>query len=152
NFVLGNAPPRPPLSWSAAQQQLKAHLDGPSLMQLDQFRTGLAAGQPISGFGWNDADRLFERAWQHVLQLPDPVAQRIELHNVYAHGDATQVRDSATAPGWKTFGSRPATSDDQHPQGATLGWALRTPLLSLGEGTRTLTLTLGLRGEHFGLA
>ncbi|HEX8115161.1 MAG TPA: hypothetical protein VF516_45850, partial [Kofleriaceae bacterium] len=147
SFVLGTTTP---LSWTAAQPQLAAHIDKPALTQLAQFRDGLAAGQPISGFSWSDADRLFERAWHHVLQLPDPVAQRIELHNVHAHDDATQVRDRAAAPGWKTFGARPATADDQHPQGATLGWALRTPLLALGEGTRTLILTLGLRGEHFG--
>ncbi|HEX7836235.1 MAG TPA: hypothetical protein VF469_02165, partial [Kofleriaceae bacterium] len=116
-----------------------------------RFRDSLVTGNPMFGFGWSDADARFELAWRDVLQLPPPVAQRIEVHNVYAYDDATQVKDGPAAPGWKTFGKRPL-ADATQPRGATLGCALRSPLLSLSEGTRTVTLTLGLRADGFGPA
>src|SRR6185436_2388652 len=117
-----------------------------------QFRDGLVADEPIFGFGWSDADAVFELAWRNVQKLPPPIAQKIEVRNLYAYDDATQAKDSAAAPGWKTFGQRPLDADAAHPRGAMLGWALRSPLLSLSEGTRTLTLTLGLRGDGFAQA
>ena len=140
-----------PLAWTDAQAQLAGHLNRSQLDLLARFRDALVTGQPMFGFGWSDADTLFELAWRDVLQLPPPIARRIEVHNVYAYDDATQVKDSATAPGWKTFGKRPP-ADATQPRGATLGCALRSPLLSLSEGTRTLTVTMGLRGDGFGLA
>jgi len=149
NFVLAATTP---LSWADARPRLAEHLDPPGLDQLARFRDGLTTGHPIFGFDWSDADALFELAWRDVQKLPPPVAQRIGVHNLYAYDDATQVKDSAAAPGWKTFGKRPLDADATQPRGATLGWALRSPLLSLSEGTRTVTLTLGLRGDGFGQA
>jgi hypothetical protein len=148
SFVLGATAP---LAWTDAQPQLAGHLNRSQLDLLARFRDALATGQPMFGFDWSDADTLFELAWRDVQKLPVPVAQRIEVHNVYAYDDATQVKDGAAAPGWKTFGKRPL-ADASQPRGATLGCALRSPLLSLNEGTRTLTVTLGLRGDGFGTA
>ncbi|MEZ4362932.1 MAG: baseplate J/gp47 family protein [Kofleriaceae bacterium] len=67
-----------------------------------------------------------------------------EIRNVYAHEDATQIKGSPTASGWKPFGQPPIAPAPAHPRGAALGWALRSPRLALSEGTRTLTLTLAL--------
>jgi hypothetical protein len=139
------------LAWSAARALLARHLNPSDLDLLARFRDSLATSNPMLGFGWSDADARFELAWRDVLQLPPPIAQQIEVRNVYAYDDATQVKDSAAAPGWKTFGKRPL-ADATQPRGAALGCALRSPLLSLSEGTRTLTLTLGLRGDGFGAA
>jgi len=145
SFILGEQ-----LPWETAQQRLAAHLDRARLDLLSRFRAGLDTAAPLSGFGWPDADRLFELAWRHVEGLPEPTAQKVELRNVYAYEDATQVKAPASGPSaWRTFGQRPPVADEQHPQGATLGWALRSPLLSLSEGTRTLTVTLGLVADGF---
>jgi hypothetical protein len=141
-----------PLAWADARPRLADHLDRSQLERLAQFRDGLVADEPIFGFGWSDADDLFELAWRNVQKLPPPIAQKIEVRNIYAYDDAAQVKDGAAAPGWKTFGQRPLDADATHPRGAMLGWALRSPLLSLSEGTRTLTLTLGLRGDGFAQA
>jgi hypothetical protein len=147
NFVLGEATP---ITWDLARPRLAAHLDPSQIDLLTRFRAALAdPHQLLFGFGWSDADRLFELAWRHAQGLPEPIAQKIEVHNVYAYDDAKQAKDAA-ALGWKTFGRTPEDADEQHPRGATLGWALRSPLLSLSEGTRTLTLTLGLRRDGFG--
>jgi hypothetical protein len=149
SFVLGATAP---LSWTDARPHLADHLDRSQLDRLAQFRDGLVTSEPSFGFGWSDAEALFELAWRNVQQLPEPIAQKIEVRNLYAYDDATQVKASAAAPGWKTLGQRPLGADATHPRGATLGWALRSPLLSLREGTRTLTLTLGLRGDGFAQA
>jgi len=142
SYVLGEPAPIP---WTDARPRLAAHLDRSRLDLLAQFRDGLAANRALVGFGWTDADRLFELAWRSVQALPAPVAQQIEVRNVYAFEDATQIKDGPAAPGWKTFGRRPLDPADPHARGAALGWALRSPLLSLAEGARALTLTLGLR-------
>ena len=153
SFVVSE-PPRPgetatPLTWEEASKRLATHLDRFQLDLLARFRDGLVTHHPIFGFDWSDADRLFELAWRHVEGLPEPIAQKIEVHNVYAYDDATQVKDGPAAPGWKTFGKPPVDPDENQPRGATLGWALRSPLLSLSEGQRTVTLTLGLCGDGF---
>lgn len=149
SFVLGATAS---LSWTDAQSRLAGYLDRSQLDLLARFRDGLVTGRPLFGFRWSDADTLFELAWRDVQKLPVPIARRIEVRNVYAYDDAMQVKDGAAAPGWKTFGRRPVAPDATQPRGATLGCALRSPLLSLSEGTRTLTLTLGLRGDGFGPA
>ncbi|HEY8207153.1 MAG TPA: baseplate J/gp47 family protein [Myxococcaceae bacterium] len=146
SFVLGE---KSVIPWNVASQRLAPHLDRSQLDLLSRFRDGLETASPLSGFGWPDADRLFELAWRHIEGLPEPVAQKVEVRNVYAWADATQVKAGSTPSGWRTFGQRPTDADDQHPQGATLGWSLRSPLLSLSEGTRSLTLTLGLRKAGF---
>jgi hypothetical protein len=145
-FVLGE---KDPIYWTEASKRLAEHLDPSKLDLLARFRDELGTSHLLFGFDWTDADRLFEQAWRHIEGLPAPVAQKIEVHNIYAYEDATQVKDNAASPGWKPFGRLPLDPDDKHPHGAQLGWALRSPLLSLSEGQRTLTLTLGLRGEGF---
>lgn len=141
-----------PLAWTDASGLLAAHLEPSRFDLLARFRDGLVTGEPMFGFGWTEADDVFEQAWRDVQQLATPIAQQIEIHNLYAYDDATQVKNSAAAPGWKTFGGRPPGADATQPRGAMLGWAVRSPLLSLSEGTRTITLTLGLRGDGFGQA
>ncbi len=167
SFVLGEPAP---MDWEQARSRLAPYLDGEQLGLLTQFRDALVAkkprvvlarskvlvqfsdtlvkGKPLADFDWADADRLLELAWRGI-QEPPPVAQRVEVRNVYAHEDATLVKDNPAAPGWKPFGQRPIDPDRQHPRGAALGWALRSPLLALSEGERTLTVTLGLRPEGF---
>ena len=114
NYVLGNNTPE---SWNDAKQSLASHLDASQLDLLSRFRDGIAGNDPIYGFGWSDADRLFELASRDVQGLPEPVAQDIEIHNVYAYDDATQVRSSASANGWETFGGTPGF-DASKPAGA----------------------------------
>lgn len=168
SFVLGEPAP---IAWEQARPRLAPYLDGEQLGLLDQFRDTLVArrkprvvfarsrllaqfrdtlvnGKPLAGFDWTDADRLFELAWRGI-QKPPPVAQRVEVRNVYAYEDATQVKDNPAAPGWKPFGQRPIDPDSKQPRGAALGWALHSPLLALSEGERTLTVTLGLRPDGF---
>lgn len=76
--------------------------------------------------------------------------------NLYAAPDATCVHsrratdDKDTLPRWRTFGKGFDKSDPSpcaHP--GTMGFALASPLLSLAEGSRTVTLTLTFSKEHF---
>lgn len=149
SFVLGEPAP---ISWDTASQRLAVYLDQVKLDLLSRFREGLESSSPLAGFDWPDADRFFEIAWSRVEGRSEPVAEKVDLRNIYAYEDATAVRDGASAsPGWKIFGRRPPDVDPEHPLGATIGWALRSPLLSLSEGKRTITLTLRFPSGGFDL-
>jgi hypothetical protein len=137
-----------PIAWDDAKVALSSHLERSQLELLARFRQALADGTSVAGFGWTEAERLFELAWRSITQLPEPIAQVVEVHNVYAYANATTVRDNES-PGWKTFGGRPAAVNAEEPRGAMLGWALRSPLLSLSEGARTITITFGLTAKSF---
>lgn len=146
SFVLGE-----PLDWAAASERLSQLLGARDFTLLSRFRAALAGPAPaLEAFGWADADRLFELAWRRRARLPEPVAERTEVRNVYAYEDATRVAAGTGDAGvWRTFGTRPTDAQKSEPLGAPVGWALRSPLLSLAEGRRALTLTIGLRSAGF---
>lgn len=85
--------------------------------------------------------QLIQAKWRQ-LEKPQPRPE-IELwDNLFAAPDATLVlpenQSTQTQSRWQTFGGG---STDQGTQPATIGMAIASPLLSLAEGQRTITLT-----------
>ncbi|MFV8751767.1 baseplate J/gp47 family protein [Nannocystaceae bacterium ST9] len=150
-YVLSRPNPMPEqlIGWDVARPKLDQHLDPGQLGVLDRFREQLADPNANRLYTWTDAYRVLELAQRYVEGMPDPVALKIEWRNLHAYADAkTLLDDAAYSPRWKTFGGLPV-ADDQHPPAPTLGLALRSPLLSLSQGKRTITLTLGLNAKGF---
>jgi hypothetical protein len=137
--------PEEMIEWSAAREQLAQVLDRGQLDLLDHFRRQLVDPAAARLFAWADVYRALELAQRFTEGLADPVARKVEWRNLYAHADATLVRDSDDSPRWKTFGERPLAPNPDLPPTTTLGWALRSPLLALSQGARALTVTLGFR-------
>jgi hypothetical protein len=54
-------------------------------------------------------------------------------------------------PRWKTFGCAESQAQDR-PAAPVIGWAIRSPILVLGEGRRSITLTLGFAQHTFNTA
>ena len=97
---------------------------------------------------WNRAYRVVEVAARLKSGMAEPVALKEEWLNVYPIEDATTARvvagpEAGALPRWKTFGRAAAVGKDDPPPPPVLGWAIRSPLLELGQGKRTITLTLG---------
>nr|VFK62403.1 MAG: Baseplate J-like protein [Candidatus Kentron sp. UNK]VFK70490.1 MAG: Baseplate J-like protein [Candidatus Kentron sp. UNK] len=108
----------------------------------------------VSADDWARAYRIVEMAWRIREKLPQPVARKTEWLNLYPAADATKV----TAPGaiadednphWRTFGQAKAETESATPPAGVFGWAMGSPLLSLSQGQRTVTLTLGFDPEQF---
>jgi hypothetical protein len=141
--------PEQPMEWESARAKLAQHIDAGQLTVLDRFREQLGDPALARIYGWTDVYRVLELAQRYVEGMPEPVALKVEWRNLYAYEDATsQLDDAATSPRWKTFGGLPV-ADEQNPPAPNLGFALRSPLLSLSQGTRTLTITLGFAAEGF---
>ncbi len=138
-----------PPAWTDARATLERYLDRGQLDLLDHFRRQLVDPAAARPFSWADVLRVLELAQRYVEDLPEPVAETVEWRNLYAFADATKVLPDPGSPRWKTFGWRPPAPRESQPPESTLGWALRSPLLALSQGTRTLTLTLGLQPEGF---
>lgn len=103
---------------------------------------------PLTQAEPREASAGLELAWRNREGRP-PVAQREEWLGIHAAADATLVRsaDGADTPRWRTFGQRrgiPAT--DPAPP---LGWALASPLLGLGQGERSVVLTLVFQPDNY---
>ena len=134
-----------PPGWPEARAALLDLLDGAQVRVLDTFRAQFTDADAPRPYTWADVDRVLELASCIAGSVPEPVAQRVEWRNLHVLHDATAAR-SEDETRWKIFGRCPPGADQATPPPPSLGWALRSPLLALSGGTRTLTLTLGLRG------
>ncbi len=137
----------------APARRLTAHIkrsvDADFLLDVDA-RVKAGQGGGVSATEWSRVIYIVELAQRVRERLPPPVARKIEWHNLYANEDATTALvslglDSDKTPRWRTFGRRPAVVKGAPPESNSLGWALSSPLLALGEGERTVTLVLGFR-------
>jgi hypothetical protein len=136
-------------SWEQRRSALAEWLDIGQLQLLDHFRLQLTEPWTAQLFDWWDVFSVLELAQRYVERMPEPVARKIEWHNLYAYEDAKAVLDASNSSRWKTFGRRPPRSEQSKPPTTALGWAVRSPLLALSQGTRTITLTFGLRKQSF---
>ncbi len=104
---------------------------------------------------WDEVYRLVEIAQRNRENFPEPVARKEEWRNLYSAADATTVgvtlsiEQGTDTTRWKTFGRVPLIADKDIPPLPSFGWALCSPLLSLSQGVRTVTLTLGFAPEQF---
>ncbi|HWN70697.1 MAG TPA: hypothetical protein VNM90_23815, partial [Haliangium sp.] len=141
--------PEKPIAWDEARPRLEQYLDRGQLDVLDRFRQQLVDPSAAQRFSWPDVYQVLELAQRYVEGMPEPVARKTEWRNLYAYEDArAELDDAASSTRWKTFG-RPLATDELHPPAPTLGWALRSPMLALSQGTRKLTLTFGFAAESF---
>ena len=106
---------------------------------------------------WPRVVHILEIAQRNRENFPEPIAETAEWRNLYPAVDARTVLASPTtpdedaAPRWKTFGRGEQARAREPAPAPIVGWALGSPLLALGEGQRTIVLTLGLSAspEHF---
>ena len=145
-FVSGSSAP---YAWPDSRARLALHVGAPLLQGLDRFRQGLIDDELPVGQGWEDVDRAFEVAWRSVQALQVPVAERVTVKNIYAFEDATQAKVRSSTHGWRPFGQRPIDRGPETAQGASIGWAVTSPLLCLSEGRRKLTVTFGFGRSGF---
>jgi hypothetical protein len=144
--------PENPIAWDEARTTLAQYLDRGQLDVLDRFRQQLVDPAAAQRFGWPDVYQVLELAQRYVEGLPEPVARKIEWRNLYTYADARAERvDADASPRWATFGRCPLKPDKLHPPATALGWALRSPMLALSQGTRKLTLTFGFTAGSFDL-
>jgi hypothetical protein len=106
----------------------------------------------ITGDEWAQVYRVVELAQRIRERLPEPVARRETWLNLYAASDAMSVVAAPAVEAgqkprsWKTFGQRRPPVTQDHPLPGVIGWAMSSPMLLLGQGKRTVTLTLGFNG------
>lgn len=126
------------------------------------FLQGLAQQAPnlavISDASWARVALVLERAKRVKEGFSRPVARKIVWLDIHPHDDAAAVAASAGGeadrerPPFHAFGAPVPRTDQAHPPAPVLGWAFESPLLSLGEGTRTIALTLGFQPDGFDAA
>ena len=144
---LSLAPAGTSWSWSTARAEFSFHLDREPLATLDGFRQQVdKPGVTPSLYTWDDVLAVLEFAQRKIANVPDPVARHEEWRHLHACADPRAQRLEAGR--WASFGRRPAAKPSQPPE-PNLGFALRSPLLELSEGKRTLTLTLGFAAAGF---
>ncbi|MFO1430282.1 MAG: baseplate J/gp47 family protein [Candidatus Competibacteraceae bacterium] len=98
---------------------------------------------------WENVYCILELAWRN--REGEPVAQKVEWLNLHPAEEATAIKapGSGAYPRWHTFGQRQASLNQDNPPATTLGWMLSSPLLLLGQGQRTIILTLAFQLEQF---
>jgi len=133
-----------PLAWPAASERLAQLLEPGQLALLEQYRRQLVEPAAPRVYTGPDVDRVLELAHCLTLGLPEPVAILRAWRNIHAHAELTSLVADPAAPRWPLFGDVPV-HDAAEPPTTTLGWAVRSPLLALAQGTRTITITLGLQ-------
>ena len=102
---------------------------------------------------WDRVYGIVEIAQRICEAFPEPVAQTVKWLNAYPAVDATAVKvaqaiETAGLVRWKTFGAVSNETRDSSPP-PVFGWAIRSPLLELSQGKRTITLTLGFAQKSF---
>jgi hypothetical protein len=144
---LSLAPAGTSWTWPRAQAELSRHLNRGQMAVLEGYRQQVAEpGITPSQYSWDDVLAILEFAQRKIANLPDPAARHEEWRHLHACADPRAQRLEAGR--WASFGRRPAAKPSQPPE-PNLGFALRSPLLELSEGKRTLTLTLGFAAAGF---
>ena len=150
---------RLPSSWPLAVEDVRGYdlllrrLESHFSMTVERLITLVRFAERIKGepnserHDWTEIDRILTEA--HAKRSGVSRAERTEVRNIYACEDPKQSKDRSSSLGWKPFGRLPSAQSEEQPSGAMIGWALRSPLLDLREGRRTIILTLGFRQDRF---
>jgi len=147
-------PGQPALAWEASRALLGSagRLPDSALNALHDFRASLGDPEAPQSLSWPEAIQLLELAWRNVERLPEPVALYVRWRNLYAWPDARAATSDPGSSRWTTFGRRPESDAAAPAPAPVLGWALSAPLLHLAEGTRKITVTIGLEPASFVLS
>lgn len=108
---------------------------------------------------WPRVYTVLEIAQRNRENFLAPVAEKVEWRNLYPAADARAVlaqsatQDANALPRWKTFGRGEQVRAMEPVPPPIVGWAISSSLLVLGEGNRTIVLTLGFASDpdHFDL-
>jgi hypothetical protein len=115
------------------------------------FLMETAEKQDASAQDWDKVYAKLNSAYMRKRgrSLPPPVQE--EWLNLQAAEDATAISSvsSGDTLRWHTFGQRLPANVKASPPTGTIGWAITSPLLLLGQGTRTVTLFLEFKPEKF---
>lgn len=109
-------------------------------------------GSALEAGRWTDAERLLAHAI--FVRRNDFVPQKIVWFNAFPYAEAQKVislRGIADATGTRPFlpFGEPIAHDVASAPAPLLGFALTSPILALSGGSRTITLTLGLRASGY---
>ncbi len=118
---------------------------------IDKAKKATKPDETLTAADWEKVYRILELAWRN--REGEPIAQKVEWLNLHAAEEATAVKvsDSGAYSRWHTFGQGQASVSQDNPPAATLGWMLSSPLLLLGQGKRTITLTLEFQHDPLDL-
>lgn len=115
------------------------------------------AAQAPPAVDWDRVTTALEIVQRNREALPVPVPRTVEWRNLYPAADARAVTSDTTSdvarddPGgpvrWRTFGPRERPRSIEPAPEPSFGWALASPLLTLREGTREVTVTLGFSSD-----
>lgn len=136
------AAPNIELSPEALYAKLTPYTSKAQVDLLLRFRADLASDVSSPMVGWPDAYRVLELAQRNREGLSDDVPRKVEWRNVHAFEHARDVLADAEGSRWKTFGAVPSPQLAEAPPTRLIGLGLRSPLLSLSQGTRTIELLL----------
>ncbi|PTL78098.1 baseplate J/gp47 family protein [Vitiosangium sp. GDMCC 1.1324] len=113
---------------------------------IDQLRAAAGSGD------WERVYSILEVVLRN--RIGEPSAETEKWLNLFPAEDVTLagarpvLEGQQRSPRWAPFGLLPPMDKNVRPA-AVLGWAISSPVLSLSEGTRTITLTLGFgAGAH----
>jgi hypothetical protein len=117
------------------------------------------AAKQVPAPDWPRVYAMLEIAQRNREDFPEPVAEKVEWRNLYPAPDATAVlaqsvtEDPRALRRWKTFGRGEQARSIEPVPAPVDGWAIGSSLLVLGEGSRTIVLTLGFAADlvHFDL-
>ncbi|MFN0195040.1 MAG: baseplate J/gp47 family protein [Aestuariivirga sp.] len=128
--------------------ELRQKLDALEVADRDRtYLVGIAEQREPSP-DWAAVAKVLEIAQRNRENFKAPLAEKVEWRYLYPAGDATAVKvrpGAEVQPRWKTFGQGQQAREPV-PQ-VSFGWAMASPLLVLGEGTRTVELTLGFSAD-----
>jgi hypothetical protein len=159
-IVLGVRAPGDAARQEFVEQSLKK-LDafGVTADDVSYLRSIAPTRGPAPAPDWPRVYTVLETAQRNRERFPEPVAEKVEWRNLYPAADARAVlarsatQDASTLPRWKTFGRGEQARSNEPVPTPIVGWAIGSSLLVLGEGNRTMTLTLGFASDadHFDL-
>ncbi|HRD88279.1 MAG TPA: baseplate J/gp47 family protein, partial [Accumulibacter sp.] len=135
-----------------ALDQALAGLGALKLSEADQqFLANIArTSEPTD---WGRVYQMLEIAQRNREDFKDPVAEKVEWRNLYPAVDARAVlaqpaqTEPEALPRWKTFGCGEQRCAALPVPAPVFGWAMSSPLLDLGDGKRTIDLTLGFAAD-----
>ncbi|RLA26172.1 MAG: hypothetical protein DRQ62_00280 [Gammaproteobacteria bacterium] len=103
---------------------------------------------------WQRVYRFLANAWNN-REGAKQVPEKTEWQNLYVFEDASSAKISLeqetgnAVQRWDTFGRSPENIEKSAQALAEFGWAISSPILLLGQGKRTITLTLSYQVEQF---
>lgn len=140
--------------WQRARALFAELLPPAQLTVLDFYREWLVDDTAARRFEWPDVLRVLELAERIAEGRPESRPRKVEWQNLFAHQDArAELPEPGESPRWRPFGigerAQGETTAAATAPTHSLGFALSSPTLALGSGTRTVTVRLHCAASGF---